>query len=178
MYYTNKHSAIIYMMTTIIVPIDDNMRVCINVDIEAIDNLIQCHREGMEEHGDAIRRLRASFDYYIQEHPNLSMIIDKKVNLVKLAKTNTEHYKLVKMLYKAVIKNKDLATILPHFRTKHKQLLNYKLELLEEASNKGWIDDGIYLGMVNNVKETYDKCMSEYDMFDKLITNTSALCVG
>jgi hypothetical protein len=167
-------------MPTIIVSIENTdytMRVCINVNFEGLDNLIQCHRLGMEEHGDAIRRLRASFTDYIQEHPNLPTIIDKKVNLVKLAKTNTEHYKLVKMLYKAVFKNKDLATLLPEFKIKHKQVFNDKLEHLEEASNKGWIDDGRYLEMVNNVKETYDKCMTEYDIFDKLITNPSALCV-
>jgi cellulose biosynthesis protein BcsQ len=99
------------------------------------------------------------------------------IQLVKLAKTNTEHYKLVKMLYKAVIKNKDLATLLPQFRNKHKQIFNDKLEHLEEATNKGWIDDGRYLEMVNNIKETYDKCMTEYDIFDKLITNPSALSV-
>jgi hypothetical protein len=167
-------------MPTIIVSIENtdyNMRVCISVNFYGLDNLIGCHRLGMEEHGDAIRRLRASFADYIQEYPNLPTIIDKKVNLVKLAKTNTEHYKLVKMLYKAVIKNKDLATILPQFKNKHKQIFNDKLELLEEATNKGWIDDGRYLEMVNNVKETYDKCMNEYDIFDKLITNPSALCV-
>jgi hypothetical protein len=166
-------------MPTIIVSIENSdytMRVCNEVDFDELDDLIESNRFEMEENGEAVNVLRSGV-ISLEECPNLPLLIDKRLNITKLAQTQFQHYKVVKMLYKAVIKNKDLARLLPQFKNKHKELFNNKLELMEEATNKGWCDDGVYLDMVNNAKTTYDSFMSQYDIFEKLITNPSALCV-
>jgi hypothetical protein len=166
-------------MPTIIVSIQDpdyTTKICISVDYDGLERNIYKGKVNIVEHGKAIRFYRDNL-HMVEHYPHIHSLIDKRLNLLKLAKTNNEHYKVSIMLYKAIIKNKDLAKLLPEFKKKHKQLFNDKLELLEEASSKEWVDDGIYLEMVNDTKYTYDKCMIEYDIFDKLITNPSALCV-
>lgn len=167
-------------MPTIIMSVEEptyTMKVCVNVDYDELDKNIYKGRVNIVEHGKAIRFYRNNLTM-ADKYPHIHSLIDKRLNLLKLAKTNNEHYKISIMLYKAIIKNKDLAKLLPAFKNKHKQLFNDKLELLEEASSKEWIDDGIYLEMVNDTKYTYDRCMTEYDLFDKSITDpNTTLCV-
>jgi hypothetical protein len=148
----------------------DNIQYCVDVDFEDIEKNLYNYRTIVAQIGKKTRFLRTYLD--VADKYPVVMLIDKNTNLLKFYKYNVEYYKLERTLYKAIIKHcndrKKLYKIVANTKSKFQDLFNARLENLEEAMTKEYLDEGLYLYHSNGLKGIYDNIMKEFDIFDRI----------
>jgi hypothetical protein len=149
----------------------DNIQYNVDVDFEDIDKHIANHRTSatkMSRHNKVFRAYLDQLDRY----PEATMLADRSANIIKFYNYMKDHYKLEKTLYKAIIKHcndrKKLYKIVVNSKSKFQDLFNARLENIEEAMTKEYIDEGQYLYHINGIKKVYDNTMKEFDIFDRI----------
>jgi hypothetical protein len=158
----------------------DNIQYSVDVDFEDIEKNLYNYRTIVAKIGKKIRFLRTYLDE-ADKYP-VVMLIDKNTNLLKFYKYMVEYYKLEQLLYKAIIKHcndrKKLYKIVVNSKSKFQELFNARLENLEEAMTKEYLDEGQYLYHSNGIKSIYDNIMKEFDIFDRINDPTITLRIA
>ena len=158
----------------------DNIQYNVDVDFDEIERDLYIYRLNVAKIGKKTRFLRT----YLNEADKypVVMLIDKNTNLLKFYKYMVEHYKLERTLYKAIIKHcndrKKLYKIVANTKSKFQDLFNARLENLEEAMTKEYLDEGQYLYHSNGLKGIYDNIMKEFDIFDRINEPTITLRIA
>jgi hypothetical protein len=148
----------------------NNIQYNVDVDFDEIERDLYTYRLNVAKIGKKTRFLRT----YLNEADKypVVMLIDKNTNLLKFYKYMVEHYKLERILYKAIIKHcndrKKLYKIVVNTKSKFQDLFNARLENLEEAMTNEYLDEGKYLYHSNGIKKMYDNTMKEFDIFDRI----------
>lgn len=158
-----------------------NIQYSIDVDFDEIERDLYTYRTNVAKIGKKTKLLNLYRDKP-DRFPEVFMLIDKNNNLLKFYNYMVEHYKLERTLYKAIIKHcndrKKLYKIVVDTKSKFQNLFNTRLENLEEAMSKEYLDEGTYLYHSNGIKKMYDNTMKEFDICERINDPTITLRVG
>lgn len=143
----------------------------IECNFKEIENDLSKHRISVAK----INRKTKFLSLYLNDidrFPTVLELYDKNINLSKFYNYMVEHYKLERLLYKAIIKNcnnlKKLYKIVINTKSKFKDLFNARLENIEEAMSNEYLNEGVYIYHNDGIKNMYNNTMKVFDILEQL----------